>query len=86
MKRVQFYVVFLAVLCLAATPAMADLFGGFDTAFFDAYQGMWPLDPGWRERRRFYQLYHMLNHANLFGGGYVMQAQRMLAQLLAELR
>ncbi len=62
--------------------AMADLFGGFGTAFFDAYQGMWPLDPGWRERRRFYQLYHVLNHANLFGGHYSEICRRLIDDLI----
>lgn len=50
--------------------AMADLFGGFSEVFFSAYQQAWPLPDGWQQRRGFYQLYHWLNHANLFGGSY----------------
>ncbi len=66
--------------------AMSELFGGFAPDFFAAYREAWPLDTGYAVRRTLYNLYHILNHANLFGGGYVMQAQRMLAQLLAEIR
>lgn len=61
--------------------AMAALFGGFGTAFFDAYHASWPLDPGWEIRRAYYQLYHVLNHALLFGGGYVDDAKRRIASL-----
>jgi fructosamine-3-kinase len=66
--------------------AMSELFGGFAPAFYAAYREAWPLDPGYAERKTLYNLYHILNHANLFGGGYVAQAQRMLSQLLAQLR
>ena len=61
--------------------AMAALFGGFGAAFFDAYSDCWPLKPGWRQRRGFYQLYHVLNHANLFGGGYVADSRRRIDAL-----
>jgi len=63
--------------------AMADLFGGFGAAFFDAYAERWPLEHGWRLRRRFYQLYHLLNHANLFGGHYVSASVRLIEELSA---
>ena len=66
--------------------AMSELFGGFAPAFHAAYRETWPLDPGYPVRRTLYNLYHILNHANLFGGGYAAQAHRMMAQLLAELR
>lgn len=66
--------------------AMTELFGGFGTRFHDAYRDAWPLDPGYRVRKTLYNLYHILNHFNLFGGGYASQAERMLNQLLAELR
>jgi fructosamine-3-kinase len=66
--------------------AMSELFGGFAPAFHAAYREAWPLDPGYAVRRTLYNLYHILNHANLFGGGYAGQAHRMMAQLLAELR
>ncbi|MGH7476069.1 MAG: fructosamine kinase family protein [Longimicrobiales bacterium] len=52
--------------------AMTELFGGFDPAFFEAYDADWPLDTGYREgRRAIYQLYYLLVHVNLFGSGYV---------------
>jgi len=66
--------------------AMTELFGGFPTVFYDAYREAWPLDPGYAVRRVLYNLYHVLNHVNLFGGGYLGQAERMLDRLLAEVR
>ncbi len=66
--------------------AMSELFGGFAPAFQAAYREAWPLDPGYAVRRSLYNLYHVLNHANMFGSGYAAQAHRMIAQLLAELR
>lgn len=53
---------------------MMTLFGGFGGRVFAAYEAAWPLAPGWRERNGLYQLYHLLNHLNLFGGGYGAQA------------
>lgn len=50
--------------------AMTRLFGGFPPAFYQAYEEVWPLEPGARERGGIYELYHLLNHLNLFGGGY----------------
>lgn len=64
--------------------AMTELFGGFDTSFYAAYQSAYPLDAGYPVRRTLYNLYHILNHANLFGGGYVRQAEAMMDRLLAE--
>ncbi len=58
--------------------AMADLFGGFHPGFFAAYMDAWPLPDGWQRRRRIYQLYHVLNHLNLFGGGYLDQALSLI--------
>ena len=66
--------------------AMSELFGGFAPGFHAAYREAWPLDAGYAVRRTLYNLYHILNHANLFGGSYAVQAQRMMAQLLAEIR
>jgi len=66
--------------------AMSELFGGFAPAFHAAYREAWPLDAGYAVRKTLYNLYHILNHANLFGGGYVAQATRMAAQLLAQIR
>lgn len=62
--------------------AMAQLFGGFPPAFFQGYNSVWPLPAGHGQRRDLYNLYHLLNHANLFGGGYRGQARRAIAGLL----
>ena len=51
--------------------AMTRLFGGYPQGFYDAYQEEWPLPAGWKERLPIYQLYHQLNHLNLFGSGYL---------------
>lgn len=64
--------------------AMTELFGGFSRDFYAAYQDAWPLDPGYDVRKILYNLYHILNHLNLFGGGYLRQAENMIAMLLAE--
>jgi fructosamine-3-kinase len=64
--------------------AMTELFGGFPAVFHAAYREAAPLDSGYSVRRTLYNLYHVLNHANLFGGGYAAQAQEMMARLLAE--
>lgn len=50
--------------------AMTELFGGFDSRFYEAYNEAWPIEPGYRERKELYNLYHLLNHFNLFGGSY----------------
>jgi fructosamine-3-kinase len=62
--------------------AMTELFGGFGAAFHAAYEDAWPLPPGYARRRTLYNLYHVVNHANLFGGSYAAQAQAMIAELL----
>lgn len=66
--------------------AMTELFGGFPNDFRSAYRNAWPLDDGYPVRRDFYNLYHVLNHANLFSGGYVEQAAHSIERLLAEIR
>lgn len=66
--------------------AMSELFGGFPESFYAAYRLAWPLDPGYETRKTLYNLYHVLNHYNLFGAGYLGQARRMIDRLLAELR
>ncbi len=66
--------------------AMTELFGGFGHEFFAAYDAAWPVDPGYRQRKTLYNLYHILNHLNLFGGHYGMQAERMMEDLLSDLR
>jgi fructosamine-3-kinase len=66
--------------------AMTELFGGFGEDFYAAYREAWPLDPEYATRKTLYNLYHILNHANLFGGGYASQAELMMLRLLAEVR
>jgi len=61
--------------------AMSELFGGFDRAFYEAYERAWPLEPGYPERREIYNLYHLLNHLNLFGAGYAASVERALRRL-----
>lgn len=58
--------------------AMTVLFGGFEDEFYDAYQHTRPLTPGLWERIPIYNLYHLLNHVNLFGGGYLAQIRSIL--------
>ncbi|MDP6437678.1 MAG: fructosamine kinase family protein [Gammaproteobacteria bacterium] len=64
--------------------AMTRLFGGFDSGFYQAYAAVWPLDEGFEARQDLYNLYHVLNHYNLFGGHYLAQADRMLQSLVAQ--
>lgn len=66
--------------------AMSELFGGYEPAFYAAYREAWPLDSGYAVRKSLYNLYHVLNHANMFGSSYATQAARMIARLLAEIR
>lgn len=64
--------------------AMTELFGGFPQRFYRAYEESYPLDSGYSVRKTLYNLYHILNHINLFGGGYASQAERMVDRLLSE--
>lgn len=64
--------------------AMTELFGGYSADFYAAYRAEYPLDAGYTMRRDLYNLYHILNHANLFGGGYARQAEQMMQRLLAK--
>ena len=66
--------------------AMTRLFGGFGAAFYRAYEAAAPLPEGAALRAELYNLYHVLNHLNLFGGGYEHQARGMMQRLLAQLR
>jgi protein-ribulosamine 3-kinase len=61
--------------------AMTRLFGGFSPDFYAAYSESWPLNDGHERRVGLYQLYHVLNHLNLFGGGYLGQAVNLLEGL-----
>lgn len=63
--------------------AMTELFGGFPASFYEGYQAEWPLAPGYSRRKVLYNLYHILNHFNLFGGSYGNQAEGMIAEILA---
>ena len=65
--------------------AMTELFGGFGRDFFAAYNAIYPVDSGYSTRKTLYNLYHILNHLNLFGGGYMGQAESMIDQLLSEI-
>jgi len=65
--------------------AMTELFGGFGHDFYAAYNKTSALDVGYQTRKTLYNLYHILNHLNLFGGGYLAQSERMISQLLSEL-
>lgn len=58
--------------------AMSRLFGGFDVRFYDAYQSAYPTAPGLAERLGVYQLYYLLAHVNLFGGGYTASVREKL--------
>lgn len=62
--------------------AMSELFGGFSPAFYQGYQSEWALADGYAERKIIYNLYHILNHFNLFGGSYWQQAERMMAEIM----
>ncbi len=58
------------------------MFGGFSNRFFSAYNEVFPLPSEWRERNKLYQLFHVLNHYYLFGGGYRQQALRIAESYL----
>lgn len=62
--------------------AMTYLFGGFNGDFYKGYNSVWPLSEGHEKRRTVYNLYHILNHDVLFGGGYVRQAQGMIQEIM----
>jgi len=62
--------------------AMTELFGGFGADFYAEYEVVYPLDSGYQSRKPLYNLYHILNHLNLFGRSYLGQAEAMMQQLL----
>ena len=64
--------------------AMTQLFGGFPPRFYAAYREAWPLAPGAERRVDLYQLYHVLNHLNLFGGAYLGQSLSLMRRVLGE--
>ena len=59
---------------------MSKLFGGFTPAFYDAYNEAWPMETGWEIRLDFCNLYPLLVHVNLFGGGYVSQVEGIVGR------
>ncbi len=61
--------------------AMTELFGGFPRAFYTGYESVYPLTAGYEQRKVIYNLYHLLNHYNLFGGSYESQANRAIASI-----
>ena len=61
--------------------AMTELFGGFPSAFYRAYNEAFPLPDGYEKRKHLYNVYHLLNHLNLFGGGYLGQVKATLRLL-----
>ena len=66
--------------------AMTELFGGFSADFYTGYNALFPLDAGYQSRKPLYNLYHILNHFNLFGGSYAEQAEKIIRQLLETTR
>jgi len=62
--------------------AMTELFGGFPESFYEGYREVHPVARGYKLRRVLYNLYHVLNHLNLFGEGYRSQAEQMMQQLV----
>lgn len=64
--------------------AMTELFGAFDRDFYKGYEDEWPLDHQYQWRKPVYQLYHILNHLNLFGGQYLSQAESMIEKIMSE--
>jgi fructosamine-3-kinase len=69
--------------CREADLAMTQLFGGFSAAFYPAYRESFPLAPGYAERVPLYNLYHLMNHALLFGGGYLGQVMKIVRSFIS---
>ena len=63
--------------------AMTELFGGFPAEFYRGYNQIFPLETGYQSRKTLYNLYHILNHFNLFGGSYESQSNQMIQQILS---
>ena len=61
--------------------AMTELFGGFPREFYDSYDEAFPLPAGYQQRKHLYNLYHLLNHLNLFGRSYLGQVEQTLGLL-----
>ena len=65
--------------------AMTLLFGGFPGGFYKSYNEAWPLSEGFKNRQDLYNLYHVINHLNIFGRGYLSQAENLLDKLVQKL-
>ncbi len=63
--------------------AMTELFGGFGTVFYESYYQLHPKKSGYTDRKPIYNLYHILNHLNLFGEGYFQESERMIRTILS---
>lgn len=61
--------------------AMTELFGGFSASFYEGYASLQTLPPEYQDRKQAYNLYHLLNHCNLFGGHYLQDAQQVIDKL-----
>ncbi len=68
--------------CREAEFGMLLLFGSCPASFYDSYQAAWPMPDGWERRVGVYVLYHLLNHLNLFGSGYLSQCKSLAASIL----
>jgi fructosamine-3-kinase len=64
--------------------AMTELFGAFPAAFYQGYNAIYPVDHHYEQRKPIYQLYHLLNHANIFGHDYVIQAKALINRIIAQ--
>ncbi len=68
--------------CREAEFGMLRLYGNCPSEFYDAYQEAWPMPSGWQRRTKVYVLYHLLNHMNLFGSGYLNQSEQTAESIL----
>ncbi len=66
--------------------AMTELFGGFEAGFYAAYEKAYPLHEGYPRRKKLYQLYHVLNHFNLFGPSWLPRVETLVDELAREER
>ncbi|WED28206.1 fructosamine kinase family protein [Vibrio sp. DW001] len=64
--------------------AMTELFEGFKTEFYQGYQSILPIEAGYSKRKNIYNLYHILNHCNLFGGHYLEEAERIISEIVQD--
>ena len=61
---------------------MTELFGRLPQRFYDAYHEAFPLNPGYEERKDLYNLYHLLNHLNLFGNSYLASVEQVIRRYI----